>query len=112
MAMQNFTGDFNSVNVFDSGSLQDYGWSVVGQRKFSPAEVNAISSAVVRTAHNIPGHPEVEGRMSVCFFLKRGGCNFIPVGRNSQLTDGQNVNVSELTLLELTNGSRNILHVE
>lgn len=110
--MQNFTGDFNSVNVFESGALQDYGWSVVGSRKFSPAEVNAIQSAVVRTAHNVPGHPEVEGRKSVCFFLKRGGVNFIPVGRNSQLADGQQVKVEDLTLIQLTNGSRKILHVE
>lgn len=111
MAMQNFTGDFNSVNVFD-GSLQDYGWQVIGTRKFSPAECNAISSAVVRIAHNVPGHPEVEGKLSVCFFLKRGKVNYIPVGRNSQLTDGQEVKIEDLTLLELSNGSRNILHVE
>lgn len=110
MAQMNYQSDFNA-NVFASGELNEYGWAQKAERAFLPEEMSAISRAVVRTAHNVPGHPEVEGRMSVCFFLKRGGCNFIPLTRDSQLSDGQEVNLSQVKLVELSNGTRNILRV-
>ena len=67
-------------------------WSEAGREKLSKAEVAQVESATV-----------VEGQygLSMCFVMKTGGKKFIPLSRDSQLEEGDSVDVKSVEIVTL-----------
>lgn len=67
-------------------------WSEASRDKLSKAEVAQVESAEV-----------VEGQygLSMCFIMKSGGRKFMPLSRDSQLEEGDKVNVQSIEIVTL-----------
>lgn len=67
-------------------------WSEAGREKLSKAEVAQVASATV-----------VEGQygLSMCFVMKAGGKKFMPLSRDSQLEEGDSVNIKSVEIITL-----------
>lgn len=67
-------------------------WSEASRDKLSKAEVAQVESAEV-----------VEGQygLSMCFIMKSGGKKFMPLSRDSQLEEGDKVNVQSIEIVTL-----------
>lgn len=67
-------------------------WSEAGREKLSKAEVAQVESATV-----------VEGQygLSMCFVMKAGGKKFMPLNRDSQLEEGDSVDVKSVEIVTL-----------
>ena len=67
-------------------------WSEAGREKLSKAEVAQVASATV-----------VEGQygLSMCFVMKAGGKKFMPLSRDSQLEEGDSVDIKSVELITL-----------
>ncbi len=67
-------------------------WSEAGREKLSKAEVAQVKSATV-----------VEGQygLSMCFVMKAGGKKFMPLSRDSQLEEGDSVDVKSVEIVTL-----------
>lgn len=67
-------------------------WSEAGREKLSKAEVAQVESAEV-----------VEGRygLSMCFLMKAGGKKFMPLSRDSQLEEGDSVDIKSVDIITL-----------
>lgn len=67
-------------------------WSETGREKLSKAEQASVESAEV-----------VEGQygLSMCFVMKAGGKKFMPLSRDSQLEEGDSVNVKSVEIITL-----------
>lgn len=67
-------------------------WSEAGREKLSKAEVAQVESATV-----------VEGQygLSMCFVMKAGGKKFMPLSRDSQLEEGDSVDVKSVEIITL-----------
>jgi hypothetical protein len=67
-------------------------WSEAGREKLSKAEVAQVESATV-----------VEGQygLSMCFVMKTGGKKFMPLSRDSQLEEGDSVDVKSVEIVTL-----------
>lgn len=67
-------------------------WSEAGREKLSKAEVAQVESATV-----------VEGQygLSMCFMMKTGGKKFMPLSRDSQLEEGDSVDVKSVEIVTL-----------
>lgn len=67
-------------------------WSEAGREKLSKAEVAQVESATV-----------VEGQygLSMCFVMKAGGKKFMPLSRDSQLEEGDSVDVKSVEIVTL-----------
>lgn len=67
-------------------------WSEAGREKLSKAEVAQVESATV-----------VEGQygLSMCFVMKTGGKKFMPLSRDSQLEEGDSVDIKSVEIITL-----------
>lgn len=67
-------------------------WSEAGREHLSKAEVAQVESATV-----------VEGQygLSMCFVMKAGGKKFMPLSRDSQLEEGDSVDVKSVEIITL-----------
>ncbi len=67
-------------------------WSEAGREKLSKAEVAQVESAEV-----------VEGQygLSMCFLMKAGGKKFMPLSRDSQLEEGDSVDIKSVDIITL-----------
>nr|DAL05034.1 MAG TPA: hypothetical protein [Crassvirales sp.] len=67
-------------------------WSEAGREKLSKAEVAQVESAKV-----------VEGQygLSMCFLMKAGGKKFMPLSRDSQLEEGDSVDIKSVDIITL-----------
>lgn len=67
-------------------------WSEAGRENLSKAEVAQIQSVEV-----------VEGQygLSMCFVMKAGGKKFMPLSRDSQLEEGDSVDVKSVEIITL-----------
>ena len=67
-------------------------WSEAGREKLSKAEVAQVEFATV-----------VEGQygLSMCFVMKTGGKKFMPLSRDSQLEEGDSVDVKSVEIVTL-----------
>lgn len=67
-------------------------WSEAGREKLSKAEVAQVESAKV-----------VEGQygLSMCFLMKAGGKKFMPLSRDSQLEEGDSVDIKSIDIITL-----------
>lgn len=67
-------------------------WSEAGREKLSKDEVAQVASATV-----------VEGQygLSMCFVMKAGGKKFMPLSRDSQLEEGDSVNIKSVEIITL-----------
>lgn len=92
-------------NVF--ASLVSYGenWQKVNERSFTEEECNAVRKATIQ---------ESKYGNSVCFFMKSGGCTYIPMSNQGvQHPVGTDVNIKDAKLVTLhRSGDGDILRVE
>lgn len=67
-------------------------WSEAGRDKLSKAEAAQIESVEV-----------VEGKygLSMCFIMKAGGKKFMPLSRDSQLEEGDSVDIKSVEIITL-----------
>jgi hypothetical protein len=67
-------------------------WSEAGREHLSKAEVAQVESATV-----------VEGQygLSMCFVMKAGGKKFMPLSRDSQLEEGDSVDIKSVEIITL-----------
>lgn len=67
-------------------------WSEAGREHLSKAEVAQVASATV-----------VEGQygLSMCFVMKAGGKKFMPLSRDSQLEEGDSVDIKSVEIITL-----------
>ena len=67
-------------------------WREAGREKLSKAEVAQVESAEV-----------VEGQygLSMCFLMKAGGKKFMPLSRDSQLEEGDSVDIKSIDIITL-----------
>ena len=67
-------------------------WSEAGREHLSKAEVAQVESATV-----------VEGQygLSMCFVMKTGGKKFMPLSRDSQLEEGDSVDIKSVEIITL-----------
>lgn len=67
-------------------------WSEAGRERLSKAEVSQVASATV-----------VEGQygLSMCFVMKAGGKKFMPLSRDSQLEEGDSVDIKSVEIITL-----------
>ena len=91
-------------NIFASLRLYPGKWTVKNSRKFSQEEIDAVASAYV---------VDSQFGSSVCFMMKSGGTSFIPLSNTSSLNIGDEVVLSNATLLTLgREGEADIYRVE
>ena len=67
-------------------------WSEAGREKLSKAEVAQVESATVA---------EGQYGLSMCFVMKTGGKKFMPLSRDSQLEEGDSVDVKSVEIVTL-----------
>lgn len=91
------------MNIF--AGLQKYAdqYKVTNTRPFSAEEQAEVSSAKVVTS---------QYGFSVCFYMVSGGQKYIPVSRDSIVTEGDPVNVTTAKLLTLERDGDTIYRVE
>lgn len=93
------------MSIFSN--LQTYAaqWTAKGSRAFSKEERAEVQSAEVVSS---------DYGLSMVFTLKGGkGKKYIPVSRDSQLAEGDEVNIASITLIELEReGDNNIFRVD
>lgn len=67
-------------------------WSEAGREHLSKAEAAQVASATV-----------VEGQygLSMCFVMKAGGKKFMPLSRDSQLEEGDSVDIKSVEIITL-----------
>ena len=67
-------------------------WSEADREHLSKAEVAQVASATV-----------VEGQygLSMCFVMKTGGKKFMPLSRDSQLEEGDSVDIKSVEIITL-----------
>lgn len=90
------------ANVFDTLKSYAGNWNVTNTRKFSEEEKSAISRTEV-----------VSGQwgLSVCFFMKNGRQNYIPVSQDSNLGVGDSLDINNASLLTLERDGETCLKV-
>ena len=93
-----------SQNLFET--LTKYGekWQVRESRQFTAEEINAISRNTIVSS---------EFGLSVCFYLKSGGCSFIPLSNTSKKGIGESIDMTTAKVLTLgREGEKDIHRVE
>jgi len=94
------------MNIFQNLKTYAGKWSVSNSRNFSDEEQQAVQSAEVVASKEGYGN-------SVCFFMKSGFKQFIPLSVNSGLSVGDLVDLSTARLLTLSRvGEADIYRVE
>ena len=80
-------------NIF--ANLRTYAgkWSEKSRRGFTAEEINAVSSAAVVNSNY---------GLSVCFMMKAGGMTYIPLSRDSKLTEGASIDLNSASLITLS----------
>lgn len=91
------------MNIFST--LTNYGqkWNQVSSRKFTQEEIDSVSSAYV-----VPS----EYGCSVCFVMKTGGVTYIPLSQNSTKGSGEEIDLTQATLVTLERQGTEIQRVE
>lgn len=79
-------------NIFNNLRVYAGKWSVKETRAFTPEEIAYTTQAVV-----VPS----QYGASVQFLLKSGGISYIPLDQNSQLAEGELVDLSKAQLVTL-----------
>lgn len=79
-------------------SLRTYAgaWEVTNTEKLSDAEIKTIDKIEVVSRDN-----EWGTSVSMCFFMKGGGRKYIPLSRDSDLKDGDNVDPKSVEVITL-----------
>lgn len=80
------------MNIFQSIRVYPGKWFVKNSRKFSAEEIAAVASAQV---------VDSQYGYSVCFTMVSGGTAYIPLDVNSDLSEGDSVDLSKAELLTL-----------
>lgn len=80
------------MNIFSKLTVYAGKWAIKARRIFNPEELEVISRAEVV--------PSQYGN-SVCFFMKSGGQTYIPLSQDSNLSPGDEVDLSKAELLTL-----------
>lgn len=92
------------MNIFSTLKVYATGWNLKSSRAFTDEEIKAVQSAHV---------VDSQYGSSVCFLMVGGGQTFIPLSTNSQLSVGEEVNLSNAKLLTLSKqGEADIFRVE
>lgn len=80
------------MSILDKIRTYAGSWSEASRDKLTKAEAASIESIEV-----------VEGQygLSMCFLMKAGGKKFIPLSRDSDLEEGDSVNISSVELITL-----------
>lgn len=81
------------MNIFSNLRVYASKWSVKETRSFSEEEKSSISQAVV-----VPS----QYGASVQFTMQGGGSTYIPLDQNSQLAEGELVDLSKAQLVTLS----------
>lgn len=80
------------MNIFNNLRVYAGKWSVKETRAFTPEEIAYTTQAVV-----VPS----QYGASVQFLLQNGGLSYIPLDQNSQLAEGELVDLSKAQLVTL-----------
>ena len=92
------------MNIFDKLRVYAGNWNVKTTRAFSAEEIAAVKSAVVV--------PSQYGN-SVCFFMKSGGQQYLPLSTNSTLNVNDSVDLTSAKIITLSkSGEADIERVE
>lgn len=77
-------------SIFSKLSIDRRKWSEKSRRAFTQEEINDVNYATI-----------VEGNFgnNACFFMKAGGCHYIPLDQNSTLSIGENVDLNKAELV-------------
>lgn len=91
------------MNIFSTLKSYATPWVESARRNFSEEEKNAIESTKV---------VDSEYGLSVCFMMKAGGMTYIPLSRDSKLTEGASVDLNSASLITLSRqGEEDIVRV-
>lgn len=80
------------MNIFESLKTYASQFKVIKRRNFSVEELGLVNNAKVVLS---------QYGMSVCFFMKEGGQHYIPVSRDSVVSEGDSVDLSKAEILTL-----------
>lgn len=77
-------------SIFSKLSIDRRKWSEKSRRAFTQEEINDVNYATI-----------VEGNFgnNACFFMKAGGCHYIPLDQNSTLGIGENIDLNKAELV-------------
>ena len=88
------------MSVFSSSIVKEYGgtpWEVTDTEKLEQEEIDAIQDITVVTKEQEWGEST-----SMCFLMKTGRVRFIPLSRDSELEEGDQVDPTSVVLLTLS----------
>lgn len=92
------------MNIFSTLHVYGGNWNVTESRSFDADEIAAVKSATVVAS---------EFGKSVCFLMKSGGMTYIPLSTSSNLSVGDNVDLSSAQVLTLSrDGNEDITRVQ
>ena len=80
------------MNIFSALKVYVGKWNVKNRRKFTDDEIQAVESAKV---------VDSQYGQSVCFMMKGGGMTFIPLDQNSSKATGDEVDLTQASLVTL-----------
>ena len=80
------------ANFFSGKQVYAQSWNVVGTRKFTEEEINAVERATIV--------PSTYGA-SVCFFMNGGGRIYTPLSNDAKATVGENIDLSKAKIITL-----------
>lgn len=80
------------MNIFSALRVYAGKWNVKNSRKFTDDEIQAVESAKV---------VDSQYGQSVCFMMKGGGMTFIPLDQNSSKATGDEVDLTQASLVTL-----------
>jgi hypothetical protein len=80
------------MNIFETLKTYANQFKVVNRRNFSNEEIELVDNAKVVLS---------QYGMSVCFFMKGGCQHYIPVSRDSVVSEGDSVDLSRAEILTL-----------
>lgn len=80
------------MNIFSALKVYEVKWQLSNKRAFSDEEVNAVDTAkVVLSKYGL----------SVCFMMKGGGMTYIPLDKDSSLSEGDVIDLKSAELITL-----------
>lgn len=79
-------------NIFSALRVYAGKWNLKSSTKFSQEELNMVDKAIV---------VDSQYGQSVCFYMKSGGQTYIPLDQNSTRATGDEVDLTQASLLTL-----------
>lgn len=93
-----------AMNFFNSKTVYNSGWEVTDRRKFEKEEI-----AMVKKCEVVPS----QYGLSACFFMKSGGRTYVPMSRDSNVEEGDVIDLNKASILTLSrDGDNDIERIE